>query len=74
MNVTDEATSLSVQWNDGDKLHITVRAFDIFDSYIDDMVTVYKDTSPPEIENMWLSNGDRGNVSLYSGEDLSNIM
>lgn len=69
----EEATSLSVSWNDGDKLDITVRAFDIFDVYIDDMVTVYKDISPPEIENLWLSNGDRVNVSVHSFEDFSKM-
>lgn len=72
-DVMDEATSLSVTWNDGDKLDVTVRAYDIFDIFIDDAVTVYKDTSSPEIENLWLSNGYRVNVSVHSFEDFSKM-
>ncbi|CAG2200973.1 unnamed protein product [Mytilus edulis] len=72
-DVRDEATSLSVTWNDGDRLDVTVRAYDIFDIFIDDVVTVFKDTSPPKIENLWLSNGDRVNVSVHSFEDFSKM-
>lgn len=73
-NVLDESASLSVTWNDGDMLIVTVRAFDIFENYEEDTVTVYKDASPPEIRNLWLTRGDRVNISVHSIEDFSKMM
>ena len=72
-NVLSESTSLSVNWNDGDRLDVTVRAYDIFDVHAEDMVTVYKDTSKPEVENLWLSSGDLVNISVHSIEDFSQM-
>lgn len=72
-NVLDESTTLLVTWNDGDRLDITVRAFDILDVYDDDSVSVFKDSSPPTVENLWLSNGDRVNVSVHSAENFSKM-
>jgi hypothetical protein len=64
---------LSVNWNDGDQLDITVRAYDIFDMHAEDVVTVYRDTSPPEVENIWLSKAGQMNISIHSREDLSQM-
>ena len=72
-NVLSESTSLSVNWNDGDQLDVTVRAYDIFDVHAEDVVTVYKDTSQPEVENLWLSSGDLVNISVHSIEDFSQM-
>jgi hypothetical protein len=52
---------------------ITVRAYDIFDVHAEDVVTVYKDTSQPEVENLWLSSGDLVNISVHSIEDFSQM-
>lgn len=73
-NVLDESASLSVTWNDGDMLIVTARAFDIFENYEEDTVTVYKDASHPEIRNLWLTRGDRVNISVHSIEDFSKMM
>ena len=64
---------MSVNWNDGDRLDVTVRAYDIFDVHAEDVVTVYKDTSQPEVENLWLSSGDLVNISVHSIEDFSQM-
>ncbi|CAC5387119.1 unnamed protein product [Mytilus coruscus] len=73
-SVLDESASLSVAWNDGDMLIVTVRAFDIFEFFEEDTVTVYKDASPPEIRNLWLTRRDRVNISVHSIEDFSKMM
>jgi hypothetical protein len=62
-----------VNWNDGDRLDVTVRGYDIFDVHAEDVVTVYKDTSKPEVENLWLSSGDLVNISVHSIEDFSQM-
>ena len=72
-DVLSESTSLSVNWNDGDRLDVTVRGYDIFDVHAEDVVTVYKDTSKPEVENLWLSSGDLVNISVHSIEDFSQM-
>jgi len=64
---------VSVNWNDGDRLDATVRAYDIFDMHAEDVVTVYRDTTPPEVENFWLSKTGLMNISIHSTEDLSQM-
>lgn len=64
---------ITVPWNDGNRLEITVKAIDIFEKYIEDTITVYKDTSPPRIHNLWLSSGDHVNISVHSVEDFSKM-
>lgn len=70
-SVLDESTSLPVTWDDGARLDITVRAFDILDEYMDETISVYKDSSPPIIENLWLTRGERVNVSVHNVEDFT---
>lgn len=72
-NIQDESEELKVIWSDGDKLDITVRAIDFFDKILDDTVTVYRDATPPEIEDLWLTRGDRYNISVHSLEDFSKM-
>lgn len=72
-NVLSQSEDLNIHWNDGYRLDITVRAYDIFDGYIEDTTTVYKDTSPPSIKDLWLTNGDRVNISIHSIEDFTEM-
>ena len=55
------------------KLDIQIRASDITDTFADDFVTVKTDLSPPIIENLWLTRGDRLNISVHNVEDLTNL-
>lgn len=72
-NVLSQSEDLNIHWNDGYRLDITVRAYDIFDGYIEDTTTVYKDISPPSIKDLWLTNGDRVNISIHSIEDFTEM-
>lgn len=72
-NIEDESEYLNLVWSDGDRADITVRAVDIFDKTLDETVTVYKDATPPVIENLWLTRGDRLNISVHSVEDFAEM-
>ncbi|WAR05722.1 hypothetical protein MAR_021091 [Mya arenaria] len=43
---------------DGKRVTFSVRGYDVVDAYAEDNVTVWIDTSPPIIENLWLTRGD----------------
>ncbi|VDI60122.1 Hypothetical predicted protein, partial [Mytilus galloprovincialis] len=64
---------INVPWNDGNRLDITVRAYDILEKFAEETIVVYKDVSPPRIENLWLSRGDNVNISVHSIEDFSKM-
>lgn len=72
-NIKDESEYLNLVWSDGDRADITIRAVDIFDKTLDETVTIYKDTTPPVIENLWLTRGDRLNISVHSVEDFAEM-
>ena len=69
----DQFEWLSINWADGDQLNVTVQAYDILGNYNDETVTVYRDATPPIIENLWLTRGDRLNVSVHSLEDFTKM-
>lgn len=72
-NIKDESEYLNLVWSDGDRADITVRAVDIFDKTLDETVTIYKDATPPVIENLWLTRGGRLNISVHSVEDFAEM-
>lgn len=72
-NIKDESEYLNLVWSDGDRADITVRAVDIFDKTLDETVIIYKDATPPVIENLWLTRGDRLNISVHSVEDFAEM-
>ena len=72
-NVLDQSGTIDVTWDDGNRLDITVKAYDILEKFAEDKIIVYKDTSPPLIENVWLSRGDRVNISVHSIEDFTKM-
>lgn len=72
-NIKDESEYLNLVWSDGDRADITIRAVDIFDKTLDETVTIYKDATPPVIENLWLTRGDRLNISVHSVEDFAEM-
>ncbi|XP_076113973.1 uncharacterized protein LOC143082259 [Mytilus galloprovincialis] len=69
----DQFVSLSVDWADGDRLNVTVQAFDVLRESNMESLVVYRDVSPPIIENLWLVKGDRVNISVHSVEDFSEM-
>lgn len=64
---------MNITWEDGYRLDITIKALDILDNYKDDIISVYKDVSSPVIQNLWLTKGDRVNISVHSMEDFSKM-
>lgn len=72
-NELNQTEYLNITWEDGFRLDITIRAFDILNEYKDDMISVYRDVSSPVIQNLWLTKGDIVNKSVYSMEDFSKM-
>nr|XP_034332757.1 uncharacterized protein LOC105327902 isoform X2 [Crassostrea gigas] len=72
-DISTESEFLTLNWSDGDKAVITVIAVDIFNKTLNDTLTVYKDASPPVIENLWLTRGERLNVSVHRLEDFTEM-
>ncbi|KAL3843250.1 hypothetical protein ACJMK2_021192 [Sinanodonta woodiana] len=68
-----ESADLKEDMVDGKRLVIHVRAFDIMGKFSEDTVNVTIDTSPPVIENLWLTRGDRVNISVSSLREFSNL-
>ncbi|WAR05117.1 hypothetical protein MAR_020486 [Mya arenaria] len=58
---------------DGKKVQFTLRGYDVMDAYAEDNATVWIDTSPPVIENLWLSRGDIINISVHNVAELANM-
>ncbi|XP_041351012.1 uncharacterized protein LOC121369995 [Gigantopelta aegis] len=58
---------------DGDTFMFWVRAYDVRDTYFAENVTVHIDTSPPVIENLWLTKGDRLNISVHDIEEFNKL-
>ncbi|KAL3873868.1 hypothetical protein ACJMK2_036952, partial [Sinanodonta woodiana] len=72
-NIYLERTNLPVLLQDGMKLSIEVRAYDIFGSFLEDIVNVTADFSPSIIQNLWLTKGDRLNISVHNMREFSNL-
>lgn len=64
---------LKVNWADGDRLTSTVRALDVLGKFNEDTIIIYRDVTPPVIENLWLTRGDRVNISVHSIEDFTQM-
>ncbi|XP_067663255.1 uncharacterized protein [Haliotis asinina] len=58
---------------DGDTVRFWVRAYDIRSEFLEEHVTVHIDASPPVIEDLWLTRGDRLNISVHSAEEFSEM-
>lgn len=69
----DEFEWLTVDWSDGDMLNVTVQAYDILGEYNEETITVYRDATPPIIQNLWLTKGDRRNISVHSVADFTQL-
>ncbi|XP_055997828.1 uncharacterized protein LOC125647098 [Ostrea edulis] len=71
--ISKQGDQLNLPWTDGNKLEVTVRAIDVLGKYLDESVTVYRDATPPQIEDLWLTRGDRLNVSVHRIEDFTKM-
>lgn len=64
---------LNIVWNDGDKLILTVKATDLIGGSNNDTIIIYRDTTPPFIDDLWLTRGDRLNVSVHYLKELTEM-
>ena len=58
---------------DGMRFDIQVRATDITGSFADDIISVKVDMSGPVIKDLWLTRGDRLNISVHNAKDLTKL-
>ena len=72
-DISTESETLTLDWSDGDKAILTVVAVDIFNKTLNDTLVVYRDATPPAIENLWLTRGDRLNISVHRLEDFTEM-
>ncbi|KAK3101031.1 hypothetical protein FSP39_000383, partial [Pinctada imbricata] len=72
-DIQDQYEDLTISWVDGDKLDTTLSATDFIGASNNDSITVYKDSTPPVIENLWLTRGDRLNISVHKIEDFAEM-
>ncbi|XP_046571088.1 LOW QUALITY PROTEIN: uncharacterized protein LOC124279320 [Haliotis rubra] len=70
----NQSHTISPPLVDGDTLHYWIRAYDIREEYLEETVTVHIDTSPPIIENLWLTRGDRLNVSVHNVDEFNQMV
>ncbi|XP_067684738.1 uncharacterized protein [Haliotis asinina] len=58
---------------DGDTVRFWIRAYDVRRELLEESVTVHVDTSPPVIENLWLTRGDRLNITVHRVEEFNEM-
>ena len=72
-NVLDQQVTISdLVLSDGDTIDVTVRAIDINNNTIDDSVSMYVDSSPPQLINLGLSKGNY-KVFVHDSKNLGNM-
>ena len=64
---------LPLNWIDGDRLTTTVKAIDVLGMSNQDTIVAYRDATPPIIENLWLTRGDRVNIYVHRIEDFNQM-
>ncbi|XP_021364695.1 uncharacterized protein LOC110457663, partial [Mizuhopecten yessoensis] len=72
-DVHQEGTHVNISMEDGDKLNIMVRAYDAVGTHWQDSIHIIQDVSPPVIEDLWLTRGNRLNISVHSMVELTEM-
>ncbi|CAC5375018.1 unnamed protein product [Mytilus coruscus] len=72
-DILQEAKVLDVVWEDGQKLDIGVKATDMMGKYTEDITTVFKDTTAPEITRLWLTYDNKTELYVHRQEDFSSL-
>ncbi|XP_055958814.1 uncharacterized protein LOC130014035 [Patella vulgata] len=71
---TDQQETITPVLKDGDTLRYFIRAYDILSQYKEESLTVHFDSSPPVIENLWLTKGDEVNLAVHGFEELDKMV
>lgn len=64
---------LTLNWADGDRLTTTIKALDVLGESNQDTIIVYRDATPPIIQNLWLTRDNRLNISVHRIEDFTEM-
>jgi hypothetical protein len=72
-DIYDQHDILTLNWADGDRLTTTIKALDVLGESNQDTIVVYRDATPPIIQNLWLTRDDRLNISVHRIEDFSEM-
>ncbi|CAG2198378.1 unnamed protein product [Mytilus edulis] len=72
-DILQEAKVLDVIWEDGQKIDICVKATDMVGKFTEDITTIYKDTTAPEITRLWLTYGNKTELYVHRQEDFSSL-
>lgn len=54
-------------------MKITITAFDIMGTTKEDSIILYKDTTPPNITNLWLTKEDELGVAVFGFTDFNEM-
>ena len=72
-DIYDQHDILTLNWADGDRLTTTIKALDVLGESNQDTIIVYRDATPPIIQNLWLTRDDRLNISVHRIEDFTEM-
>jgi hypothetical protein len=72
-DIYDQHDILTLNWADGDRLTTTIKALDVLGESNQDTIVVYRDATPPIIQNLWLTRDDRLNISVHRIEDFTEM-
>lgn len=72
-DIYDQHDILTLNWADGDRLTTTIKALDVLGESNQDTIIVYRDATPPIIQNLWLTRDNRLNISVHRIEDFTEM-
>ena len=72
--VTDEQVTLDdLPIQDGDTIDVTIKAIDISENTITESFRMYVDSSPPLLQNLWLTKDGYKQLYVHNSKDLSEM-
>jgi hypothetical protein len=69
----DQFVCLNISITDGDAVHFRIHSTDIMNNTLMDSVTIFIDTSVPDIENIWLQRNRHGKIYVHNSKELSKM-
>ncbi|ESO83749.1 hypothetical protein LOTGIDRAFT_168990 [Lottia gigantea] len=70
----NQSITISPTLQDGDTVKFYIRAYDIVDFYLEEIISLYFDTSPPVVKDLWLTKGDKVDISIHEFQDLNKLV
>ncbi|ESO88609.1 hypothetical protein LOTGIDRAFT_165393 [Lottia gigantea] len=70
----NQSITISPTLQDGDTVKFYIRAYDIVDFFLEEIISLYFDTSPPVIKDLWLTKGDDLNIAVHGLQDFNKLV